>query len=135
MTETERIDILVDRLAGGNAARFARSCDIRPDSLCKIRKGQGNPRSYFPRILSAHPEVRREFLEEGKGYPLTTDKASIESRLDDIEKRLSALEKLGDKIFGFLSDLSENTSEKSDKVGDKKSLRTNNLKPKTAKNQ
>ena len=70
MTEIERVQYLIDRLAMGSSSAFARHCSIRPDSLCHALAGRLNITTYFPRILSAFPNVRKEWLLREQGEPM-----------------------------------------------------------------
>jgi len=100
MKENERIDYLVNVLAGGNARRFADATGIRPDCLSRARKGTNRPASYFERILSAYPDVSREWLYSGEGVPLLSEKEKGEvlAKLDALEKEVKRLARMVDKL-------------------------------------
>lgn len=96
MKDYERIDYLVKVLAGNNARKFAQKTGIRPDSLSRARKGINRPSSYFERILSAYPDVSRDWLFNGTGEPLYSDreKSEVMTKLDALEKEVRRLAKM-----------------------------------------
>lgn len=70
MTEKERLDFLIKHLGNGNAAEFARKVGIDPAAVSRIRNGTINlSPKYLEDILSAFPQVERQWLETGYGYP------------------------------------------------------------------
>ena len=69
MTEVERIDYLVKVLAGGNSSQFARSINLRRDVLSRVRSGELSLKYKYDDILRVYPEVNRNWLETGEGYP------------------------------------------------------------------
>jgi len=73
MTPNERIDYLVDVLAGGNAQTFAEKTGIFKSKVSDLRhKTEGiRHATYYNRILSAYPQVNRAWLYYGEGKPLT----------------------------------------------------------------
>lgn len=104
MTEAERIDFLVQHLAGNNASEFARSIGKSKALITKIRKGDQSIRLCIEPILKAHPQVNRQWLETGEGYPgdVSVDQvrsfymvkmARYESIIDQLTKRLEELER------------------------------------------
>lgn len=93
MTPIERTQYLIDRLAGGNKATFARIADIRPDSLSHAIAGRTNIEHYFPRITAAWPNVRKEWLYNDSGEPMWED-----------YERKKVLEKL-DYLIGEVAEL------------------------------
>jgi len=108
MTESDRIKFLIKHLAGGNASNFAKRVGIEKGNLSKITTGKNSARLVNIKILDAYPQVNREWLETGEGYPgdITVelvkahfqekiDKADkvidhLMRRIDDLEKRLEA---------------------------------------------
>lgn len=98
MKDYERIDYLVKVLAGNNARMFAQKTGIRPDSLSRARKGANRPSSYFERILSAYPDVSRDWLYNGTGEPLLSsrEKSEVLTKLDALEKEVGRLAKILD---------------------------------------
>ena len=100
MKENERLDYLVNVLAGGNARRFAEKTGIRPDSLSRARKGINHPTSYFERVLSAYPDVSRVWLYDGVGEPLysTMEKGEILKKLESLERDVKRLTRMVEKI-------------------------------------
>lgn len=75
MTESERIDLLIRSLENGSNARFAEKIGLSTPQVFKMRKGQVGIRLQIGNIIQAYPQVRREWLETGEGYPgdLTVD--------------------------------------------------------------
>lgn len=100
MTESERLDYLIKALSGNNARNFAIKAGIRPDSLSRARNGKGNPSFYFERILGAFPDVSREWLYEGTGEPLASEKEKGEviKRIESLEKEVRRLARLVEKL-------------------------------------
>lgn len=96
MDGRERIDYLIRVLEGNSARSFALKAGIRPDVLSRVRNGRGTPSFYFDRILLAYPEVSREWLYDGKGLPLVSEreKSEVIARLDALEKEIRKLESL-----------------------------------------
>lgn len=105
MTETERINFLIDALADGNAIKFANKIGIVKSTLAKIRsdKYPNSINGYINRIIEAYPSVNRTWLTTGEGYPgdLTTDlvRSYYEDKLkradrviDHLTKRIEELE-------------------------------------------
>ena len=93
MNESQRIDYLIKLLAGNNARVFANVAGIRTDSLSRIRNGKGKPSLYFERILSAYPEVERDWLYYGAGDALRgeKEKGEILAKLESLEKEVARL--------------------------------------------
>ena len=97
MTEIERIDYLVKVLANGNSSQFARSINLRRDVLSRVRSGELTLKYKYNDILRVYPEVNRNWLETGEGYPgdLTVDlvKAYYEDKMKRKEKVIDQLMK------------------------------------------
>ena len=100
MKENERIDLLVKILEGDNARAFATKTGIPPSSLCRVRKGQGKPASYFGRILDAYPEVRKVWLYTGNGEPLKekSERGEILQKIERLEREVRRLASLVEKM-------------------------------------
>lgn len=69
MTESERINLLIKCLAGGNAAEFARAIGTSTPVVSLMRKGSVGIRLQVDKICKAYPCVDRSWLETGEGYP------------------------------------------------------------------
>lgn len=69
MTETERLDYLVEHLEGGKSAAFAEKIGVRRDVISRIRAGSLRLSRRYDAILKAYPEVDRNWLLTGEGYP------------------------------------------------------------------
>lgn len=104
MTEAERIEFIIQVLESGNASAFGKKIGISPANAGKMRKGQIGFRLNKESILSAYPQIKREWLETGEGYPgdLTVDlvrshyEAKIarqERTIDHLMRRIEDLEK------------------------------------------
>lgn len=104
MTEAERIEFIIQVLESGNASAFGKKIGISPANAGKMRKGQIGFRLNKEAILTAYPQIRREWLETGEGYPgdLTVDlvrshyEAKInrcENIIDHLTRRINELEK------------------------------------------
>lgn len=106
MTESERLDYLIKVLCGNDARDFALKAGIRPDILSRVRNGKGNPSFYFERILGAFPQVSREWLYSGDGFPTVEQKekteilAKIESLENEVRQLRELMEQIADRICG-----------------------------------
>lgn len=96
MNECERLNYLIMVLAGNNAKTFAERTGIRTDSLSRARKGINHPSSYFERVLSAYPDVSREWLYDGVGNPFNSasERSEILAKLENIEREVARLAEL-----------------------------------------
>lgn len=104
MTEAERIEFIIQVLESGNASAFGSKIGVSPATASKMRKGQIGFRLNKEAILSAYPQIRREWLETGEGYPgdLTVDLVrsyyeekitKAERVIDHLMRRIDELEK------------------------------------------
>lgn len=104
MTESERIEFIVQALESGNGAAFGKKIGVSPATVSKMRKGQVGFRLNKEGILAAYPNIRREWLETGEGYPgdLTVDLvrshyeakiAKCDMIIDHLMRRIEDLEK------------------------------------------
>lgn len=95
MTESERIEFLINVLEKGKKTAFAEKIGTSHANLFKIRTGQVGLRLQIPKICEAYPAVNREWLETGEGYPgdLTIDlvKAHYEAKIKRQEKVIDQL--------------------------------------------
>ena len=86
MTESERIEFLIKSLESGNNSEFARKIDCSLPNLFKMRKGTVGIRLSVAKICKAYPQVNRDWLETGDGYPgdLTIDlvKAHYQAKIN-----------------------------------------------------
>ena len=96
MDDSKKLDYLINVLAGGNARKFASRAGIRPECLSRARNERGTPSFYFERILSAFPDVSREWLYDGVGEPLRTEneKSEVIRRIESLEKEVRRLASL-----------------------------------------
>lgn len=104
MTEAERIEFIIKTLESGNASAFGNKIGVGAATASKMRLGKVGFRLRVDEILKAYPQIRREWLETGEGYPgdLTVDlvrshyEAKInkcEMIIDHLMKRIDELEK------------------------------------------
>lgn len=113
MTESERIDFLIRHLELNNAKNFAARLGVVPSSVSRIRSGK-TPlgQKYVESILETYPQVSREWLETGEGYPgdLSADLAArkyeeLKSRTDGIiDSLLREIERQGRVIDALLAE-------------------------------
>ena len=102
MEIAERIDYLVKELAGDNARAFADKVGVPSTSVSKWRRGARVPgRAVLDKILATYPEVRREWLLEGKGRPLM-GKRIPKDVAQELMERLDALGKKMDRILDMM---------------------------------
>lgn len=103
MNESQRIDYLIKLLAGNNARVFANVAGIRTDSLSRIRNGKGKPSLYFERILSAYPEVERDWLYYGAGDALRgeKEKGEILAKLESLEREVARLAGMVEELLKY----------------------------------
>jgi len=110
MNIAERIDYLVKELAYDNGKLFSEKVGIPITSVSKWRHGARIPRrDVLEKILAAYPEVRREWLFEGKGAPLLK-KRRVEMSADTymaIEKRLDGLERQIEDLLRMMREIAE----------------------------
>lgn len=101
MTPSERIDTLVKMLEGNNAKAFAEKTSIPTASLSRVRKGIGRPETYFGRILSAYPNVRKQWLYSGTGEPLKEkkEKGEVLAKIESLEKEVKRLAGLIEELL------------------------------------
>ena len=69
MTESERLDYIIKMLEGGVAARFAEKTGMQLPKVSRIRSGELRLNKQYDAILKAYPQISREWLETGVGYP------------------------------------------------------------------
>ena len=104
MTEAERIEFIIRVLESGNASAFGKKIGVGSATASKMRLGKVGFRLRVDEILKAYPQIRREWLETGQGYPgdLTVDlvrsyyEAKInrcEVIIDHLTRRINELEK------------------------------------------
>ena len=75
LTEAERLAYLIQTLESGVAKRFADKTGMTLPKVSRIRSGELRLNKQYDNILKAYPQVNREWLETGVGYPgdLTVD--------------------------------------------------------------
>ena len=103
MKISERIDHLVDILCHRNGKEFAKQAELSYTSLSMWRQNDRKPPyDALERILKAYPEVRREWLIEGKGKPLVTKRTRKRSTDEEIMKRLDEMDRRLDEVLSIL---------------------------------
>ena len=100
---SERIDYLVKELAGDNGREFAKRTGMPESSVSKIRNGRRQAgHMTTDKILSAYPEVRREWLINGSGSPFNENRrptnADILRRVESLEKDMEKLKSMMEKF-------------------------------------
>jgi len=103
MNEHQRIDSLIKILEGDNAKAFATKTGIPESSLCRLRKGKGRPASYFDKVLSAYPVVRKRWLYFGTGEPLKEkdEKGAVLLKLESLEKEVKRLSSVIERLVSY----------------------------------
>lgn len=95
MTESERIDFLINALEGGSGIAFAKRIGLSGSAITRMRKGEIGITKRIKDIIRAYPAVNREWLETGEGYPgdLTVDlvKAHYEDKIKRNENLIDYL--------------------------------------------
>ena len=81
MTEAERIDFLIRTLESGVAIRFSEKTGIPTPRLSRMKSGELRLMRQVDKILSAYPQVNREWLETGVGYPGDLSVELVKERL------------------------------------------------------
>lgn len=69
MSEADRIRHIIKSLEGGVAAAFAKKIGVSLPTVSKMQNGKIGIRKHIEKILKAYPNVRREWLMTGEGYP------------------------------------------------------------------
>lgn len=111
MTESERINFLIDALAGGNAAKFGERIGVKACTIAKIRSENypNGIKGYVDKIIETFPSVNRLWLITGEGYPgdLTTDlvRAHYEEKLRRADKVIDHLTRRIDELENKLEEL------------------------------
>lgn len=105
MTEAERIDFLIQELEGNNAAEFARKINISRATVSKMRKGQVGIRLNIDSILAAYPQIKKDWLKTGEGYP---GDLSVELVKTHYDAKIVKLESLVDYLITQLKKYEEN---------------------------
>lgn len=106
MTEAERIEFIIKVLESGNASAFGNKIGVGAATASKMRLGKVGFRLRVNEILKAYPQIRREWLETGEGYPgdLTVDlvRSHYEAKLRRseliIDRLLKRIEELDGQI-------------------------------------
>lgn len=100
MNEYERIDYLVKVLEGNNAKAFCIKTGIAEASLSRVRKGNGRPAAYYGRIVTAYPQVRKQWLYSGAGEPMKEkkEKGEVLQKIESLEREVKRLSSLIEKM-------------------------------------
>lgn len=111
MTESERINFLIDAVANGNSIEFGKRLGLVKSTVAKLRsdKYPNSLNGYVSRIIEAYPSVNRMWLTTGEGYPgdLTVDlmKARYEDKLRRADRVIDHLTKRIEELESQLSDV------------------------------
>lgn len=102
MTESKRIDYLIEVLESGNGAKFGERIGAHKTSISAMRKGTRGIRLWVDKIIRAYPNVRREWLTTGEGYPgdLTVDLVR-----DRYEDKIAKADKVIDHLMRRIEEL------------------------------
>lgn len=68
-TEGERMALIINALEGGNQRRFGQKVDMLPSTVSRVISGELSLRKHIDKIIRIYPEVSREWLVSGVGYP------------------------------------------------------------------
>lgn len=109
MTEAERIEYLITTLESGSGQKFANRVGLSAASLSRIRKGDYGIRLKINAILKAYPQVRREWLDTGEGYP---GELTIDLVKDHYEKKIKRQEEIIDQLIKKINDIEDQMSQK-----------------------
>lgn len=102
MTEPERIDFIIKTVEKGKSADFAKKLGISEVTACRLRTGKIRIRNYITQILQVYPEVRREWLETGEGYPGDMTIDLVRQRYED---KISKADKIIDHLMRRIDEL------------------------------
>lgn len=105
MTESERIDFLVNTLEGGKGITFCRKTGIRQNTLTYLRQGKRRLNRYVQKISEAYPSVRQEWLATGSGEPFVE-----EVEKGEVLRKIEALEKEVRRLSGLIESLANTTN-------------------------
>lgn len=102
MTEAERIDFLIQVLESGNGAAFAKKIGTSPMQVSRMRNGRCSLRLHITGIITAYPNISRQWLATGEGYPgdisIDLAKASYEEKLERANKTIDHLMRRIDEL-------------------------------------
>lgn len=97
MTESERLSFLIKTLENGIAKRFCEKTGLEMSKVSRIRAGELRLYRQYDKIRKAYPEVNREWLETGVGYPGDLTIELVRERLTKVieerDKLIKALRK------------------------------------------
>lgn len=97
MTESERLDYIIKMLEGGVAARFSEKTGLPAPKISRIKRGELRLYRLYEIILRAYPQINREWLETGVGYPGDLSIELVKERLtkviEDRDRVIKALTK------------------------------------------
>ena len=110
MTEAERIDFIIQHLEYGNTAEFGKRIGVSKAQAWKMQNGQSGIRLRIADILERYPQVRREWLETGEGYP---GDLSVELVRSHYERKLKQNERVIDNLIKRIEDLENQLETKS----------------------
>lgn len=109
MTERERLDFLIDNLESGVAKRFAQRIGVSLPTISRIRSGELRLLPRADRILKAYPQVSRDWLYSGQGYPGDLNVEMVAKRLGKIiSEKDRTIATLSEQIARLLSLIEKN---------------------------
>lgn len=96
-TEVERLELLISALEGDNQLKFATRCGIPASTISRVKMGIIKLRSQVDKIVTAYPQVSRDWLMTGIGYPgdisLDIAKRYYEKALEERNETIHILSK------------------------------------------
>lgn len=98
MTEAERIEFIISSLEGGNGERFAKKIGKSTATVSRMRHGILSGLN-IAAILETYPQINREWLETGEGYPGDLTVALVKERyLEKIKLNEKVIDTLVNRI-------------------------------------
>lgn len=92
MTEGDRLLQVVNRLAGGNQAIFARRCNVPHASVNKVIKGvYAMSEAYIGKFCSGYPDLNPDYLRGKSGVMLKSDRGNLEAEIDRLRAENESL--------------------------------------------
>lgn len=96
-TEVERLELLISALEGDNQLKFATRCGVPSSTFSRVKMGIIKLRSQVDKIVTAYPQVSRDWLMTGIGYPgdisLDIAKRYYEKALEERNETIHILSK------------------------------------------
>jgi len=92
LSQVEIMEILLRTLSNGNTHDFARMLNVTPSTISRMSNGYIPLTPYYAdKICTAFPQVNRDFVLSGKGYPGDLDVQLVKQRYESIISEKNAL--------------------------------------------